>query len=153
MKHSVVITILIILAVCVLAIVFFRPEWIEKAWLWAVGLFGTIAAFFKRFMKSFTGNKISDIETKNDDIKKQIDDLEERIKQTNQRIELEKKLYEKDIELLNQKIALKDTEIALEAERRKAIEKMHWQEYYNSLNPDEKEEIDREKENNTIDIN
>jgi hypothetical protein len=153
MRQSIVITIIIVLAIGILAIILFKPEWIEKAWLWVIGLAGTIIAFFKRGLKVFTGDKISDIEKDNNDVKKQISDLEEKIKQTNARMDIEKQLYDKDIELLNQKIALKDKEIELEAERRKAIEKMHWKEYYETLSDDQKSKIEEDRNANTVDIN
>jgi cell division protein FtsB len=154
MKHPVLITIIVVLAIAVLAILIFHPEWIEKAWLWVIGLAGTVAAFFKRLLNTFTGgDKIKDIDKENEEIKKQIQDLQDKIDATNVRMDAERKLYEKDIELLNQKIQLKDLEIRLEEEKRKSIENMNWKDYYNNLPNEEKTKIRNAEDANTIDIN
>jgi hypothetical protein len=154
MKHQVVITIIIVLAVVVILIVFLKPEWIQHAWLWVVGLVGSLAAIFKRgFQKLTTGNKIRDIKDSNQEIKDQILELQTQIQRTRERHELESKLYQKDIDLLQQRIQLKDTEIALERKRREIVEKLSWQEYYNALSDAEKNKIQEDQDLHTIDVN
>ncbi|MCU0429201.1 MAG: hypothetical protein MUF42_04445 [Cytophagaceae bacterium] len=154
MKHTVLIVLLVIAAVLLLAILHWHPEWIQNAWLWVVGLFGTLTAFFKRLWSKFTGgSSIKSVESENESIKNQIKQLQDQIDVTNKRMEAEKQLYEKDIELLNQKIEVKRMEILLEEEKRKQLEKMKWEDYYNSLSDADKKRIQSDADDHTLDIN
>ena len=111
----------------------------KQFWLWIVGLFGFVAASFKKILSLFGPSKAEkEIAAENESIKQELEKLRQQLKTYDDQFNKEKELHVREVAIYEKEIQLKNNEILAIKKSIEEKEGLGPEGYFHNLTEEEK---------------
>lgn len=142
MPKLVVVTLIVVGAALLAAVVAFRPEWLEQAWLWAVGLFGLLYGGVRSVFRFLTTSpELDEVERQNDSLRQANEQLKKRLQAVDRALADERDRHSRQMSALKERLSHQKADYRRKVEELKRIQAMRYDEYFDSLSPEEQRDL------------
>lgn len=132
-----------VLLLIVVAVAIFNPELLKNVWLWLVGFAGFIVKGIQGLGSLFQSDqKLKDIEASNESIRQNFARIREELEQARQQLQREREVHQAEIQRLQNRLSQQKNDYQALQQELQHLQTASYQEYVESLSPEEKRRIE-----------
>lgn len=140
-RYMLIISIVLLASLILVAI--FRPQLLEQAWIWLVGFAGFIYSGIRGLAGFFQPDqKLQDIEASNEEIRRNYLRIQQELETARQQLQQERAAQQREIDRLENRLNQQKVSYQELQNRLHHLQKVGYQEYLESLSPEEKRKIE-----------
>lgn len=132
-----------VLLLIVVAVAIFNPELLKNVWLWLVGFAGFIFKGIQGLGSLFQSDqKLKDIEASNESIRQNFVRIRKELEQARQQLQREREAHQAEIQRLQNRLSQQKNDYQALQQELQHLQTASYQEYVESLSPEEKRRIE-----------